>query len=263
MELELEDKVAVVTGASKGIGLAITKALAREGARVVAGSRTVDALSGIDRVTAVSLDLVAPDGPARLIRRALDDHGRLDVLVNNVGAAKMRLQGFLGTSDDDFAWAMQTNFFAALRATRAAVPAMLNQGAGSIVNIASVNAFFEPDSGVLDYGAAKAALLNLTKSLAQEFGPKGVRVNAISPGPVSTDLWLGQDGVAHTVARATGVDPDTARKNVLASIGGLATGRLTTPEEVATLAVLLASPLTGNVTGSNFVVDGGLIKTMI
>ena len=261
MDLQLEDKIAVVTGASKGIGLAITKTLVGEGARVIAGSRTSDALSGIDRVTAVAVDLVAPDGPARLVRRALDDHGRVDVLVNNVGAVRMRLQGFLGTSDDEFEWSMQTNFFAALRATRAALPAMLKQGAGSIVNIASVNAFFEPDAGVLDYGAAKAALVNLTKSLAQEFGPKGVRVNAISPGPVSTDLWLGKDGVAHTVARATGVDPDTARKNVLASIGGVPTGRLTTPEEVATLAVMLSSPVTGNVTGSNFVIDGGLIKT--
>ena len=261
MELDLKDKVAVVTGASKGIGLAITKTLAREGARVVAGARTIDALSGIDRVWALPLDLVAPEGPARLIRRALDEHGRVDVLVNNLGAVRMRLQGFLGTSDDEFAWSMQTNFFSALRATRAVLPAMLKQGAGSIVNIASVNAFFEPDAGVLDYGAAKAALVNLTKSLAQEFGSKGVRVNAISPGPVSTDLWLGKDGVAHTVARATGVDPDTARKNVLASIGGLPTGRLTTPEEVATLAALLSSPLTGNVTGSNFVIDGGLIKT--
>src|SRR5258707_14351889 len=184
MDLKLEDKVAVVTGASKGIGLAITKALAREGALVVVGARTIDALAGVDRVTAVALDLVAPEGPARLIRRALDDHGRLDILINNIGAVRMRLQGFLGTSDDEFAWAMQTNFFSALRATRAAVPAMLSQGAGSIVNIASVNAFFEPDAGVLDYGAAKAALLNLTKSLAQEFGPRGVRVNAISPGPV-------------------------------------------------------------------------------
>jgi NAD(P)-dependent dehydrogenase (short-subunit alcohol dehydrogenase family) len=261
MDLRLRDKVAVVTGASKGIGLAIVKALVEEGARVVAGARGVDALQGIERVTAVALDLATPEGPERLVRRALDDHGRVDVLVNNVGAVRMRLQGFLGTSDDEFAWSMQMNFFAALRATRAVLPAMLSQGSGSVVNIASVNAFFEPDAGVLDYGAAKAALLNLTKSLAQEFGPKGVRVNAISPGPVSTDLWLGKDGVAHTVARATGVDPETARKNVLASIGGLPTGRLTTPEEVATLAVLLASPLTANVTGSNYVVDGGLIKT--
>jgi NAD(P)-dependent dehydrogenase (short-subunit alcohol dehydrogenase family) len=252
MDLKLVDKVAVVTGASKGIGLAIVKALAGEGARVVAGARGVDALGGIERVTAVALDLATPDGPGQLIRRALDDHGRVDVLVNNVGAVRMRLQGFLGTSDDEFAWSMQMNFFAALRATRAVLPAMLSQGSGAIVNIASVNAFFEPDAGVLDYGAAKAALLNLTKSLAQEFGPKGIKVNAISPG---------KDGVAHTVARATGVDPETARKNVLASIGGLPTGRLTTPEEVATLAVLLASPLTANVTGSNYVIDGGLIKT--
>ncbi len=261
MDLKLRDKVAIVTGASKGIGLAITKAFAGEGARVVAGARGVDALHGLERVTAVALDLVAPDGPARLAQRALDQHGRIDVLVNNVGAVRMRLQGFLGTSDDEFAWAMQVNFFAALRATRAVLPAMLKQGAGSIVNIVSVNAFFEPDAGVLDYGAAKAALLNLTKSLAQEFGSKGITVNAISPGPVSTDLWLGKDGVAHTVARATGTDPETARKNVLASIGGVPTGRLTTPEEVATLALLLASPLTANVTGSNFVIDGGLIKT--
>src|SRR4029079_15398511 len=102
MELHLEDKVAVVTGAIKGIGLAITKALARDGARVVAGARTIDALSGVDRVTAVTLILVAADRAARLVRRALDDHGRVDVLVNNVGAVKMRLQGFLGTSDDEF-----------------------------------------------------------------------------------------------------------------------------------------------------------------
>jgi NAD(P)-dependent dehydrogenase (short-subunit alcohol dehydrogenase family) len=261
MDLQLRDKVAVVTGASKGIGLAIVKALVDEGARVVAGARGVEALGEIERVTAVALDLATPEGPARLVSRALDDHGRVDVLVNNVGAVRMRLQGFLGTSDDEFAWSMQMNFFAALRATRAVLPAMLSQNAGSIVNIASVNAFFEPDAGVLDYGAAKAALLNLTKSLAQEFGPKGIKVNAISPGPVSTDLWLGKDGVAHTVAKATGVDPETARKNVLASIGGIPTGRLTTPEEVAILAVLLASPLTANVTGSNYVIDGGLIKT--
>jgi NAD(P)-dependent dehydrogenase (short-subunit alcohol dehydrogenase family) len=261
MDLKLADRVAVVTGASKGIGLAITRLLAQEGARVVAGARAVEGLRGIDRVIAVEGDLVAPDGAARLVRRALDEHGRVDVLVNNVGAVRMRLQGFLGTSDDEFAWSMQTNFFSAVRATRAVLPDMLSRGWGSIVNIASVNAFFEPDAGVLDYGAAKAALVNLTKSLAQEFGSRGIRVNAVSPGPVSTDLWLGKEGVAHTVARATGVDPETARKNVLASIGGVPTGRLSTPEEVATLAVMLASPLTANVTGSNFVIDGGLIKT--
>ena len=110
---------------------------------------------------------------------------------------------------------LQVNFFSALRAIRAVLPPMLEQGGGAIVNIISVNAFFEPDGGTIDYGAAKAALLNINKSLAQEFGPRGIRVNGISPGPVATDLWLGDGGVAHTVSARTGTDPDTARDAVL------------------------------------------------
>jgi NAD(P)-dependent dehydrogenase (short-subunit alcohol dehydrogenase family) len=261
MDLNLSGKVAVVTGAGKGIGMAATRALAGEGAHVVAGSRTTDSLEGLDRVTPMAVDLAAPDGPARLIRRATDDYGLLDVLVNNVGAVRLRLDGFLGTSDEDFAWAMEMNFFIALRASRAALTAMVGQGAGAIVNVASVNAFFQPDAGTIDYGAAKAALVNLSKTLAEEFGPHGIRVNAISPGPVTTDLWLGEHGVAETVAAATGVDADTARKTVIAGIGGFATGRFTTPEEVATLITFLASERAGNVTGANYVIDGGLIKT--
>src|SRR4051794_36996733 len=185
MDLSLTGKVAVVTGASKGIGLAVTRALVDEGAHVVAGARTTDTLDGLDGVIAVPVDLAAPDGPALLVGRALDEHGRVDLLVNNVGAVRLRLDGFLGTSDDEFAWAMEMNFFTALRATRAAVPGMIEQGGGAIVNVASVNAFFQPDAGTIDYGAAKAALVNLSKSLAQEFGPKGIRVNCVSPGPVA------------------------------------------------------------------------------
>jgi len=261
MDLKLTDKVAVVTGAGKGIGLAVTKALVDEGASVVAGSRTTESLDDLDGVTAVALDLAAPDGAAQLIQAAIDEHGRLDVLVNNVGAVRIRSEGFFGTSDEEFAWAMQMNFFIALRATRAALTVMVEQETGAIVNVASVNAFFQPDAGTIDYGAAKAALLNLSKSLAQEFGPRGIHVNCVSPGPVGTDLWLGEHGVAETVAAATGVDADTARERIIAGIGGFATGRFTTPEEVATLITLLASERTGNVTGANYVIDGGLIKT--
>jgi NAD(P)-dependent dehydrogenase (short-subunit alcohol dehydrogenase family) len=261
VDLKLTDKVAVVTGASKGIGLAIARALADEGARVVAGARTTETLKDLPRITAVPLDLATPDAPARLVGRALEEHGRVDVLVNNVGAVRLRLDGFLGTSDEEFEWAMQLNFFAAVRATRAALGPMVKQGRGAIVNVASVNAFFQPDAGVIDYGAAKAALVNFTKSLSQEFGPRGIRVNAVSPGPVATDLWLGKNGVAETVGRATGVDADTARSRIVAGMGGIPTGRFTTPDEVATLVVLLASERTSNVTGANYVIDGGLIKT--
>jgi NAD(P)-dependent dehydrogenase (short-subunit alcohol dehydrogenase family) len=258
MDLKLADRVAVVTGANKGIGFAATEALVGEGAYVVAGSRTTDNLGGRDRVIAMAVDLASPDGPASLVQRAVDEHGRIDVLVNNVGGVRIRMEGFLGTSDEQFEWAMQMNFFTGLRATRAALGPMLEQGSGSIVNVASVNSFFQPDAATIDYGAAKAAVVNLSKSLAQEFGPQGIRVNCVSPGQVATDLWLGEYGVAQTVAKATGVDPDTVRETATASI---ATGRFTTPQEVATLITLLASERTANVTGVNYVIDGGLIKT--
>jgi NAD(P)-dependent dehydrogenase (short-subunit alcohol dehydrogenase family) len=261
MDLNLDGKVAVVTGAGKGIGLAVTRALAAEGARVVAGSLATDSLEGLKGVSPVAVDLSAQDGPAHLVRLAIEEHGRLDVLVNNVGAVRMRTQGFFGTSDEDFAWAMEMNFFIALRASRAALIAMVEKGSGAIVNVASVNAFFQPDAATIDYGAAKAALVNLTKTLSQEFGPHGIRVNAVSPGPVSTDLWLGEHGVAATVAKATGVDADTARETIIAGLGGFATGRFTTPEEVATLITFLASDRTANITGVNYLIDGGLIKT--
>ena len=258
MDLHLTDKVAVVTGANKGIGLAITEALIGEGARVVAGSLSTENLDGLDRVTPVAVDLLAEDGPARLVQTAIDEHGRLDVLVNNVGAVRIRVDGFLATGDEEFEWALRMNFFIGLRATRAALVQMLEQGSGSIVNVASVNSFFQPDAATVDYGVAKAAVVNLSKSLSQEFGPKGIRVNCVSPGQVSTDLWLGEHGVAATVADATGVDADTIRATAAAPI---ATGRFTTPQEVATLVTMLASDRTANVTGVNYVIDGGLIKT--
>jgi NAD(P)-dependent dehydrogenase (short-subunit alcohol dehydrogenase family) len=258
MNLELTDRVAVVTGANKGIGLAITKTLAGEGAHVVAGSRSTENLGDIERVTPVAVNLMVPDGPALLVQKAIKEHGHLDVLVNNVGAVRIRVDGFLATSDEEFEWALQMNFFTGLRATRAALGPMLKQGSGSVVNIASVNSFFQPDAATIDYGAAKAAVVNLSKSLSQEFGPKGIRVNCISPGQVSTDLWLGEHGVAATFAEASGVDADTIRETAAA---GIATRRFTTPEEVATLVAMLASDRTANVTGVNYVIDGGLIKT--
>ncbi len=258
MDLQLTDKVAVVTGANNGIGLAITEALLAEGARVVAGSRSTGNLEPLEGVSAVSVDLAAADGPARLVQRAVDEHGRLDVIVNNVGGVRIRVDGFLATSDEEFEWALQMNFFTGLRATRAALGPMLEQGSGSIVNVASVNAFFQPDAATIDYGVAKAAIVNLSKSLSQQFGPQGIRVNCVSPGQVSTDLWLGEHGVAATVANATGVDPEAVRASATEAI---ATGRFTTPQEVATLVTMLASDRLANVTGANFVIDGGLVKT--
>jgi NAD(P)-dependent dehydrogenase (short-subunit alcohol dehydrogenase family) len=259
MDLELGGRIAVVTGASKGIGLAVVQTLVAEGAMVVAGARTVDTLDGLEGVTPVAVDLVEPGGPEALVAAAVEQHGRIDVLVNNVGGVRLRLDGFLSIGDAEFEASLQLNFLSGVRATRAAVRDMLPRGDGAIVNVASVNAFFHPDGLVSDYGAAKAALLNLAKALSQELGPHGIRINSVSPGPVETDLWLGEDGVAATVGRATGAGAAAVREQ---AASGIATGRFTTPDEVAALVALLASPRTANVTGANYVIDGGLVKTM-
>jgi NAD(P)-dependent dehydrogenase (short-subunit alcohol dehydrogenase family) len=259
MELNLTGKVAVVTGASKGIGLAITTALAGEGVLVVAGARTTTALEGLgDTVHPVAVDLTSADGPAALVEQAVSQFGGLDILVNNVGGLKPHLGGFVSITDDDWLRALTINLLAPVRTTRAAVPHLLQRGSGTIVTISSVNAFL-PDPAIIDYTAAKAALTNFSKALSKELGPQGIRVNTISPGPVSTPLWLGAGGVAETFAAASGVDPSAVADGAVA---GSATGRFTSPDEVADLVLLLASGRAGNVTGADFVIDGGLIQTL-
>ncbi|HEY2225737.1 SDR family NAD(P)-dependent oxidoreductase [Actinomycetospora sp.] len=259
MDLELGGAVAVVTGASRGIGLAVTRALVAEGAHVVAGARRTSAeltaLADTGAVDMVPVDLATPDGPATLVDAA---GGRVDVLVNNVGAVHPRLGGFLEVTDEQWIDSLTLTLLAAVRTTRAALPSMLAAGRGAIVNIGSVNASL-PDPAVIDYGAGKAALNNVAKALSKEVGPRGVRVTWVDPGPVATDLWLGTGGVADTVGSASGQSPDDVAS---AAVAGTATGRFTRPEEVAALVVLLASGRAGNVTGTGITVDGGLISTL-
>src|SRR6266576_2075529 len=208
MDLGLTGRTAIVTGASRGIGLAITRGLAAHGAHVVAGARRssaeLDELAKEGSVRVLEVDLTDPGGPARLVALA---HAGPDILVNNVGGAPARTGGFLSISDEDWQSSLTLNLMAAVRATRSALPAMLTAGKGSIVTVCSVNAAL-PDPAVLDYSAAKAALAGFCKALSKEVGPHGVRVNTISPGPVATDLWLGNQGVAQAVSHATGAKAD-------------------------------------------------------
>jgi NAD(P)-dependent dehydrogenase (short-subunit alcohol dehydrogenase family) len=262
MDLTLSGKVAAVTGASKGIGLAITKALVAEGVRVAAGARSgspeLDSLVADGSIITVLGDLTTSAGSEQLIKGALDAFGGLDILVNNVGGVRPRLGGFLAVTDEEFQWALNVNYLAAVRTTRAALPHLLERAPSCIVTVSSVNAWL-PDPGVIDYSAAKAALSNFCKSLSKEVGPLGVRVNTVSPGPVETALWLGTDGVAQTLGRANGVDPTAIAAQAVA---GTATGRFTRPEEVADLVVMLASPKVGNITGTDVLIDGGLVTTL-
>jgi NAD(P)-dependent dehydrogenase (short-subunit alcohol dehydrogenase family) len=205
----------------------------------------------------VEVDLSTASGPTDLAALALE-HGRIDILVNNVGAVAPRLGGFLAVTDDQWLYTLNLNLMAAVRTTRTVLPAMIAARQGSIVTTSSVNAFL-PDPVVIDYSAAKAALANFSKSLSKEVAQHNIRVNTVSPGPVSTALWLGRDGVAATVASATGGDAGAVADQ---AAGDAATGRFTTPDEVADLIVFLASERAGNTTGADFTIDGGLIKTL-
>jgi NAD(P)-dependent dehydrogenase (short-subunit alcohol dehydrogenase family) len=254
MDMHLAGKQAVVTGASKGIGLAIVEALLEEGAAVVAAARHVDGLPA--EVHGVAVDLSSSDGARDLVAAAAEvfDGGR-DVLVNNVGAVRPRLGGFRSVSDEEWIATLTLDFLAAVRVTRGALDLLEARGGGTIVSVNSVNATLA-DPLVIDYCASKAALASFSKSLAKEVAPLGIRVNTVSPGPVATDLWLGEGGVAATVAQ--GGDPSAVAAGAAAQSP---TGRFTKPEEVADLVVLLASSRAGNVTGADFVIDGGMIPT--
>ena len=264
MDLHLKDKIVVVTGASRGIGLAVTQAFVEEGARVVAGARTTSPelaeLAATGTVIPVTADLATVGGVETLVATAVEQFGGIDVLVNNVGRAQPRLGGFASVTDDEWLETLTVNLLSAVRASRAALPALL-ASRGAIVTISSVNAVL-PDPGIVDYAASKAALTNFSKALSKEVAAQGVRVNTIAPGPVSTDLWSGPGGMAETIASAMGVEPQEAVDQAINNLGGLATGRFTRPDEVADLVLMLAGDRTANITGADFTIDGGLIKTL-
>jgi NAD(P)-dependent dehydrogenase (short-subunit alcohol dehydrogenase family) len=261
MDLGLQGKRALVTGASKGIGLAVARRFLMEDVIVVDGSRKssaeLDAMCEDSGVVHFDVDLSGSEGPAQLVEAALSG-GPIDILVNNAGAVSPRLGGFLSVTDEEWSNTIALSFMAAVRTTRAVLPHMINRGSGSIVNNVSVNATL-PDPLVIDYSAAKGALANFSKALSKEVGPHGIRVNAVSPGPVSTELWLGQQGVAASVSAAQGTDPDDVAHQ---AVKDPASGRFTTPEEVADLIVFLASTRVSNVTGANYLLDGGLTQSL-
>ncbi|MFM9608242.1 3-oxoacyl-ACP reductase [Streptomyces sp. V2] len=267
MDLKLSGRVAVVTGASKGIGLAVTRSLLAEGAKVVAVSRKstpdLDGLAG-PNLLHVSADLMDPQAPGQVVARAVEHFGGLDILVNNAGGPppgiSMPRTGFFDSSDEQWQAVIEFNLFSAVRAIRAAIPHMLERGGGSIVNV-STGMARQPAQVNIEYGAAKAGLSNLTKALSEEFGGQGIRVNTVSPGAVLTAWWTEEGGAADIIAGMAGADRDSIMNTVAPQMMGQVTGRLIDPQEVADAILLLASPRSASTTGSDYAVDAGFHKS--
>lgn len=261
MELSLTEKTAVVTGASRGIGLAIARALADEGVQVVGAARTITPELSEVAALAVAADLSTPDGARSVINAALAEVGDIDILVNNVGAGDvdvLQLGGFLDAADEQWHDLFDRNLFSAVWATRAALPSLLARR-GAIINVSSINSKV-PSTGPVGYCEAKAALTAFSKRLSEEFGPQGIRVNTVLPGPVGTGLWRDPDGFGAKVAAASGASHEDFL-TAMPTTFGIASGRITEPEEVAALITFLASSRAANIVGADLVIDGGTIKT--
>ncbi|TCO48197.1 NAD(P)-dependent dehydrogenase (short-subunit alcohol dehydrogenase family) [Kribbella antiqua] len=260
MELGITGKTAVVTGASRGIGLAVAEALAAEGVRVVGASRTIT--PELEKVAAstVAVDLSTRAGAEQLVEHAIAELGGVDFLVNNVGAGDpdtLSLGGFLDVPDEQWEAIFGLNLFSAVWTTRAALPSILERG-GAIVNVSSISARVSTGSPV-GYAEAKAALTQLGKRLSEELAPRGVRVNTVSPGVVASPLWTDPNGFARKAADALGV----THADLLAGVPeqfGIASGRISTTAEVADLVTFLLSERAANIHGADYVIDGGTLK---
>jgi 3-oxoacyl-[acyl-carrier protein] reductase len=264
MDLALQDKIVLVTGASRGIGRAIAEAFAREGSSVILNSRNPQELEQVvsllrrqhDRVYGIAADLTQASEVERLAQEVLARFGTLHVLVNNVGGAEKFIT-FETASDEDWINAFQLNVLSTVRLTRALVPAMQRQHWGRIINIASESGT-QPYPIIPHYTTTKAAIINLTKSLSKTYANDGILVNSVSPAltwtPAVEQIFTAQ-------AQEQGVPMEEYRQGFMQQYH-VELGRPGQPEEVAPIVVYLASEAASFITGSNMRVDGGTIATI-
>jgi NAD(P)-dependent dehydrogenase (short-subunit alcohol dehydrogenase family) len=261
LDLGLADRVCVVTGSTSGIGLVAAKLLAGEGAQVVVCGRDPErvelARAGTGAALGVTCDLLEPAAPEQLIGEATRALGRVDCLVNNVGLAYQVAFDDLTDAQWDEMW--QLNVMSFVRSIRAVLPGMRERGRGAIVNVASTSGK-RPSTSMPNSSVTKAAVLSLSRLVADVYAKDGIRSNAITPGPTATEAWLAPGGLADQQAERSG----TSREEALEAVAkGRPLGRLAEPDEIAAVIVFLCSDRASYVTGSAWSADGGTVPIII
>jgi len=262
MDLGLRDKACIVTGASRGIGLATARQLADEGASVLLVARSEEKLERAraqcgERARTLAIDITAPEAPARILAACEEAFGGVGALVNNAGTT--RAVPFEDLTDADWQEQWELHVMAPMRLMRTMAPRMADSGWGRIVNVTSSSGK-RPSLRNMAYSVTKSAQLALSRAFADAFAAQGVLVNAVAPGVVATGLWLDEGGLADQVAAAEGADRD----EVIAGLGKkIPLGRVGTEEEIAAVIVFLCSERASNVAGAAWSVDGGTVPLII
>jgi 3-oxoacyl-[acyl-carrier protein] reductase len=263
MDLGLEGRICLVTGSTGGIGLETARLLAAEGARVVVTGRDEERVEAARKSAGAELafayDLSEPGAPEALVSSVVEALGLVECLVNNVGEAYQA--GFENLADEQWEAMWQLNVMSYVRCIRAALPGMKELGRGTIVNVSST-AGKRPSTGMPNYSVTKAAVLSLSRLVADLYAKHGIRCNAVAPGPTATQAWLGEGGLADQQAAASA--SIKTRQEVLEAVGaGRPLGRLAQPEEIASVITFLCSERASYVTGSAWSADGGTVPIII
>lgn len=254
---EFAGKRVLVSGGTKGLGRATVERFLAGGARVVTAARAIkDPIDGVEYVQA---DLTTAEGGEKLARESLVRLGGIDILAHVVGGSASPAGGFVALTDEHWLAELNLNLLATVRLDRLLIPQMLQRGEGVVVHVTSIQAVLPLPESTTGYAAAKAALRTYSKSISKELGPKGVRVNAVSPGWIMTEAT---GDFLEMLRSANGGTIEDARRAVLDNLGGIPIGRGAEPEEVADLIAYLASDRAAAIHGAEFVIDGGTIRTV-
>ena len=257
-DLALDGRRALVTGGTRGIGQAVGARLREAGAKVLTTARKPHG-DLVDNDLFVAADITTAGGCAAVAEAVRIRLGGIDIIVHAVGGSEAPAGGFAVLDDSEWQRALDLNLFPAVRLDRALLPTMINQRSGVIIHITSIQRVMPLPEATIAYAAAKAALANYSKGLSKEVSPKGIRVNTVAPGFIETEA---AEALIKRLATKAGTDQQTAREELMHSLGGIPIGRPGHPNEVAELVAFLVSDRAASISGSEYVIDGGTIPTL-